>query len=123
MEKEKAKGQREFKKRVYEFTLELIATLHRLPKRDFVAHRLGNQLLRSGTSITGNYIEGISGSSRKDLANYFSTCLKSSNESKLWLCLLRDSKRLSRELTAPLISELNELSKIFASSLLTLQKN
>src|SRR4030095_16823469 len=115
MEKERAKRQKQFKKRVYKFTLDLIKTLDQLPKSDFVAHRLGDQLLRSGTSIIGNYIEGLSGSSRKDMTNYFSTCLKSSNESKLWLWLLRDSRRLKREITTPLMNELDELSRIFAS--------
>ncbi|PJA99834.1 MAG: hypothetical protein CO128_02345 [Ignavibacteriales bacterium CG_4_9_14_3_um_filter_30_11] len=42
--------------------------------------------MRSETSILGNYIEGQSASSKKDFTYYFNTFLKSSNESKLWLC-------------------------------------
>jgi len=74
----------ELKRRLYTFTLKLIAFLDRLPN-DIVSRRLGDQLLRSGTSIIGNYVEGQSASSRKDFTNYFVTSLKSSNESKLWL--------------------------------------
>ena len=92
----KSKFKKEFKKRLYDFVLRLIEFLDNLPK-DNVAKRVGDQLLRSGTSILGNYVEGQSASSKKDFINYFNTSLKSTNESKLWLVLLRDSKRARPE--------------------------
>ncbi len=49
-----------FKQRLYNFTLRLIEFLDSLPK-DNVSRRIGDQLLRSGTSILANYIEGQSG--------------------------------------------------------------
>ena len=109
-----------FKKRLYNFTLKLIEFIDKLPN-DNVSKRIGDQLLRSGTSILGNYIEGQSASSKKDFTNYFNTSLKSSNESKLWLSLLRDSKRAKPEDTAWFLKELDDFSKIFASSILTLK--
>ena len=96
MQNDKAKFKNEFKKRLYNFTLKLIEFLDRLPK-DNVSKRIGDQLLRSGTSIIGNYIEGQAASSKKDFTNFFSTSLKSTNESKLWFALLRDSKRAKPE--------------------------
>ena len=110
----------EFKRRLYTFTLKLIAFLDRLPN-DIVSRRLGDQLLRRGTSIIGNYVEGQSASSRKDFTNYFVTSLKSSNESKLWFALLRDSKRAEYESVDWFLKELDEVSKILASSILTLK--
>lgn len=77
--------------------------------------------MRSGTSIIGNYIEGQSASSKKDFVNYFNHSLKSTNESKLWLALLRDSKRAESEEVDRFLNELDEISKIFASSILTLK--
>ncbi len=120
MQNDKSKFKYEFKKRLYSFTLKLIEFLDRLPK-DNVSKRIGDQLLRSGTSIIGNYIEGQAASSKKDFTNFFNTSLKSTNESKLWFALLRDSKRITPEEVAWFLNELNEIANIFASSILTLK--
>lgn len=120
MQNVKSKFKYEFKKRLYSFTLKLIEFLDRLPK-DNVSKRIGDQLLRSGTSIIGNYIEGQAASSKKDFTNFFNTSLKSTNKSKLWFALLRDSKRTTPEEVAWFLNELNEIANIFASSVLTLK--
>ena len=70
MENDKSKFKKEFKKRLYNFVLKLIEFIDNLPK-DNVSKRLGDQLLRSGTSILGNYIEGQAASSKRDFSNYF----------------------------------------------------
>ena len=105
---------------MYAFTLKLVEFLDALPK-DNVSSRLGDQLLRSGTSIIANYVEGQAASSRKDFTNFFNIALKSANESKLWLALLRDSKRAKPQDTEWLLNELDEISRILASSILTLK--
>ena len=120
MQNDKAKFKKEFKNRLYHFVLKLIDFLDQLPK-DNVSKRLGDQLLRSGTSILANYVEGQAASSKKDFTNYFNMALKSANESKLWLALLRDSKRAAAEEANWFLRELDEISKIFASSILTLR--
>jgi len=120
MQKHKEKIKNEFKKRLYDFTLKLIEFLDRLPN-DNVSKRIGDQLLRSGTSIIANYIEGQAASSKKDFTNYFNTSLKSANESKLWFALLRDGKRVKNEDVSWFPNELNEISNIFGSSILTLR--
>jgi four helix bundle protein len=120
MQNDKVKFKKDFKKRLYAFTLRLIEFLDKLPN-DNVSKRIGDQLLRSGTSIIGNYIEGQAASSKKDFTNYFNTALKSSNESKLWLALLRDTKRAKADNVSWFLNELDEISKIFGSSILTLK--
>ena len=120
METDKNRLKIEFKKRLYNFTLKLIEFLDKLPN-DNVSKRIGDQLLRSGTSIIGNYIEGQAASSKKDYINYFSHSLKSANESKLWISILTDSKRAKKEDTIWFINELNEVSKIIAASILTMK--
>lgn len=104
-----------FRKRLYDFVLRLIKL------KDNVCRIIGDQLLRSGTSIIGNYIEASSSSSRKDYTNYFNHSLKSSNESKLWVSILRDTGRISVHEAIYFLDELEEFSKIFASSILTLK--
>ncbi len=120
MQNDKLKFKNEFKQRLYRFVLKLIDFIDRLPK-DNVSRRISDQLLRSGTSILGNYIEGLSSSSRKDFTNFFNNSLKSANESKLWLALLRDSKRADNENVSWFLRELDEIARIFASSIITLK--
>jgi four helix bundle protein len=120
MKNYKSKFKNEFKKRLYNFVLKLIEFLDSLPK-DNVSKRIGDQLLRSGTGILGTYVEGQSASSKKDFTNYFNHSLKSTNESKLWLNLIRDSKRTMPEKVDWFLNELDEIGKIFASSILTLK--
>jgi len=120
MEKDKSKTKYEFKNRLYSFVIRLIEFIDKLPN-DNVSKRLADQLLRSGTSILGNYVEGQSASSRKDFTNFFNYSLKSANESKIWLELLRDSKRTTQDSVAWFLKELDELANIFASSILTLK--
>jgi four helix bundle protein len=52
---------------------------------------LYDQLVRSATSIGANVVEGRAGSSRKDWKNFYVIALKSANEAKYWLCLVRDT--------------------------------
>ena len=120
MKNDKVKFKEDFKKRLYSFTLKLIEFLDKLPK-DNVSKRLGDQLLRSGTSIIANYVEGQAASSKKDFTNFFNISLKSANESKLWLALLRDTKRTGIKEVEWLLKELGEIANIFGSSLLTLK--
>lgn len=110
----------QFKKRLYDFVLKLIEFIDRLPK-DRVSQRIGDQLIRSGSSILSNYIEGQSASSKKDYINFFNHSLKSANESRVWIAILRDSRRASPAEVNWFLKELDEIAKIFASSILTLK--
>ncbi len=120
MQNDKAKTKKEFKQRLYKFTLRLVDFLDELPN-DNASRRIGDQLLRSGMSIIANYVEGQAASSKKDFTNYFNISLKSANESKLWLALLRDSKRVKVDDVSWFLNELDEIANIFASSILTLK--
>lgn len=120
MQNDKEKFKETFKRRLDAFALNLIEFLDTLPN-DNVCRRLGDQLLRSGTSVLSNYIEGQSASSKKEFTNYFNISLKSANESKVWFALLRDSKRARPENVNWFLDELNEISNILASSILTLK--
>lgn len=120
VENERDRFKREFKKRLYAFTLALIRFIETLPS-DNVSRRLGDQLIRSGTSVIGNYVEAQSASSKKDYTNYFVTALKSSNESKLWLSLLKDTGKAASKDYEFLMRELHAISNIIATSILTLK--
>lgn len=96
MQNDKLKFKKEFKERLYRFVLKLIKLIEKLPK-DRVCFILGDQLLRSGTSILSNYIEGQAASGKKDFIKYFEVSLKSINESKVWIALLRDAGKIKKD--------------------------
>lgn len=120
MENDRVKFKNDFKKRMYEFVLRLITFIDKLPK-GMVSEVMGKQLLRSSTSILANYIEANSASSKKDFLNFFTYSLKSANESKVWLALLRDTNKGDKKELNWFLNELSEVSKIFASSILTMK--
>src|SRR3989338_6162180 len=110
----------DLKKRSYNYALEVIKFLEGLPK-DYIAETIGKQLLRSATSIGANIIEAQASSSKKDFAHFYSHSLKSANESKFWLGLLKDYHKVFSDKVDPILNETNELTNILAASILTMK--
>ena len=121
MNNDKEKFKKEFKHKLYHWVLGLIKFIDSLPK-DNVTRILGDQLIRSGTSILSNYAEAQVSSSKRDFAHYFRVSLRSANESRVWLALLRDTSRGRKETIDDLLEGLQEIAAILASSLITLKK-
>lgn len=121
MEKDNKSFSDELKRRIYKFILELIKFIKTLPHNDNLCRVASDQLIRSGTSIGANYIEAIAGSSKKDFTNFLSHSLKSANESKFWLAILRDTNSGNKEEINRLLNELIEISNILAKSVKTLR--
>jgi four helix bundle protein len=111
----------DIKKRAYSYSLELIKDIDQLNQRDLSVQVIARQLLRSGTSIGANVIEAQAASTKKEFTNFLNHALKSANETKFWLALLRDSGQGKRESVDGLLSEAKELANILASSILTLK--
>lgn len=111
----------EFKKRIYKFILDLVKFIEKLPKNDTLCRIARDQLIDSGTSIGANYVEAIAGSSRKDFTNFLNISLKSANESKFWLALLRDADKGDKNEINNLLKELIEIANVLAKSIKTLK--
>ena len=110
------------KHRCYQFSKEIIQFVS-ATKFERIHFSIFDQLIRSGTSIGANIIEAKSGSSTKDFKNFYTISLKSANETKYWLCLIRDTILTeNKDHINKLISEADELSKIIASIIISLQK-
>jgi four helix bundle protein len=116
-------GQKEFKDikiRCYSFSLSIIQFIDLISiKRIF--YSLIDQLLRSSTSIGANIVEARSAHSKKDFIKFYEISLKSANETKYWLCLLRDGFKIDKNKINSLLKEANEISKIIASSIVKLK--
>jgi len=116
----KLKKSADIKVRAYHLSLVVIRFINQLPeKRAFWA--IGDQLLRAITSIGANIIEAQSSSSRREFIKFYEIALKSANESKYWLCLLRDSYPQLRKQCGELLQETQEISNMLGSSILTLK--
>lgn len=106
----------EFKQRIYFFTLKLIELIDSLPK-DEVSKKINDQLFQSGTSVISKFIEATASATKKDLTNSTIQSIKFANEAKLWLALVRDSKRAKAEKVKWFLEELDEISQILAASI------
>ncbi|MFW6105248.1 MAG: four helix bundle protein [Chloroflexota bacterium] len=120
MQNAKLKFKEEFRRRVYQFALDVIGFIGQPPKEQ-TSRIIGDQLLRSGTSIGANVAEAQGAVSKKDYANYFAHALKSANETKFWLSLLQDSGKSQKELSDKLLKEVTEIANVLATSILTLK--
>ena len=106
--------------RAYIFSLQIIKFVNQLPnKRAFWS--IGDQLLRSATSIGANMIEAQASSSRREFIKYYEIALKSANETKYWICLLRDSYKELKPICEELLKESTEIGNMLGSSILTLK--
>jgi len=83
---------------------------------------LFDQLIRSATSIGANLVEGKAGSSKKDWRKFLLIALKSANETKYWLCLIRDTIETNEVKIASLLKEAEEISNIIARIIINSEK-
>jgi four helix bundle protein len=112
----------DIKHRCYQFSKEIVLFIS-TAKYDRIYFSIFDQLLRSATSIGANIVEAKSGSSLKDFKNFYTIALKSSNETKYWLCLIRDTVLINeKDKLKEFINEADELSKIIASIVINVQK-
>jgi four helix bundle protein len=105
----------EFRKRLYFLTLKLIEFIDHLPK-DNVSLKMSDELFSSGTSVISNYIDATAAASKKELKDYTLAAVKFANECKLWLALVRDSKRAKPEKVKWFLEELDDISKLLTDS-------
>ncbi len=80
-----------------------------------------DQLIRSATSIGANLIEGRAASSRLEFKKFHEIALKSANETKYWLGLLKDSKLIVTNEIDRLLAEADEIARMLAAGVLTLK--
>ncbi len=115
-----SKFKTDLKVRSYKYSIEIIKFLETLPEKK-VYWVISDQLLRLATSIGANIIEAKSASSKRDLIKFYEIALKSTNETKYWLGLLRDATEAGKQAIKHLLKEVQELSNILAASLLTMK--
>ena len=86
------------------------------------AQIISDQLLRSATSIGANLVEGKSASSRLEFKKFYEIALKSANETKYWLLLLRDAGLGDTKNVGILLIEVDEICRILAQGVISLKR-
>ncbi len=83
---------------------------------------IGNQLLRSGTSVGANYRAACCSKSARDFINKLKIVEEEADETTYWLELLEESGLKSSEDLKQIKSEAHELISIFVAAIKTTKK-
>src|SRR6058998_3367356 len=84
---------------------------------------IGNQLVRSGTSIGANYRAACRARSRAEFAARLGVVAEEADETMYWLELIREGKLVPVNRLAELMQEADELTAIFTSGRRTSSQN
>jgi len=109
---------RDLGERLMEYAARIIRLVEFLPNT-LVGRRVGDQLLRSGTSAGANYEEARAAESKHDFIHKLQIALKELRESNYWLRLLVKSGRITPKQMADLLDESNQLRAILSKSVAT----
>ncbi len=98
------------------FGEQVIAFAKRIPKTEITAV-LVRQIVRSGTSVGGNYCEANDAESKKDFRHKIGICRKEAKETKHWIRMIVAAEPMLREEGIVVWQEAKELNLIFGSIL------
>jgi len=111
----------DIKYRCYNFSLNTVRYLKDRNWNSF-SSIVAKQLMRSAMSIGANVVEAANSSSRTEFKRYYEIALKSGNETKYWICILRDGFEINENDLKILLKGCDEICRILASSILSLKK-
>jgi four helix bundle protein len=112
---------RELENRLIAFSSEVI-TLKKFIKQSFEGEHLSKQLIRSGTSKALNFGEALGTYSRTDFIHKQSIVIKALRETNVNLQIIKNNNLSTNEnLLRKVITECDELIRIFAKSIQTLR--
>lgn len=120
MQTDKTKFKQEFLRRLIQFSIQVIQFTDQL-KLDKVSYSVIDQLIRSATSIGANVIEAKASSSKREYIKFFEIALKSANETKYWLLIVKAIQPKHQSTSERLLKESIEIANILGSSILTLK--
>ncbi len=103
------------KRRTKEFGLRVIKLVEQLP-RSKTADVIGQQLLRSATSVGANYRPACRARSQADFVSKICVVEEEADESAYWLELLVAAKIVGEAEISSLLKEADELTAIFVAS-------
>ncbi len=111
----------DLRERAYKFSVDIVRFVSENNK-ERIFNPIFDQLLRSATSVGANLVEARASSSRREFVKFYEISLKSANETKYWLRLIKDALTVQEKRVNDLMNEAVELSNIIASCIISLKK-
>lgn len=112
----------ELKRRTKAFALRVMTLVDNLPN-NAKGRVLGDQLLRSGTSVGANYRGACRARSTAEFVSKLGNVLEEADESTYWMELIIEGELLPVNRVEPLLKEANELTAIFFTARRTTRAN
>ena len=113
---------RDLDERLLNYAVRVIKVVEELPK-SLAGRRIGDQLLRSGTSPGAHYQEVQGAESPADFVHKLQVALKELRESVYWLSLIERAELLPAPRLVELIDEGKQLRAILSKSVVTAKQN
>jgi len=112
----------DIKERAFEFGVRIVRLVNTLP-RTIAGVKVGNQLVKSGTSIGANVEEADGAESKRDFIHKMSIARKEARETRYWLRIVRatDLSKDTQEVSY-LLQESDELVRILSAIIRNTQK-
>ena len=110
-----AKRKEDLRARTKEFAAAIIDLFVSLDRQRDEFRVVGNQMLRSGTSVAAQYREASRARSPEEFISKIDCCAQETDETQLWLELLTEKCSVPPQKTDSLIKESNELISIFVT--------
>jgi len=104
--------------RLLSYAVRIVKLVESLPNT-LTGRRIGDQLLRSGTSPGANYEEAQGAESHADFTHKLQIALKEIRESHFWLRVLHRAEILGPQRLDKLLDESEQLIKILSKSVAT----
>ncbi len=105
----------DLKQRTKQFSLRVMKLVGALP-RSVEGRAIGNQLVRSGTSVGANYRAACRGRSKAEFIAKLGTVEEEADESAFWMEIIIESGLMEKKLVESLRQEANEIVAIIAAS-------
>lgn len=112
----------EMKQRTKQFALRVIKLAQNMPD-DRIAATLGQQLLRSGTSVGANYRAACRARSPAEFRSKLGIVEEEGDESGFWMELLVEAGIMPKQRLENLMNEANEIVAMIVASINTSKKN
>ncbi len=112
----------ELKKRTKQFALMIIKLVEDLPNTK-AGRTIGNQIIRSGTSVAANYRAACRARSNADFISKITIVEEECDETLFWLELIAEANLLKKEKLQDMLKEADELTAIFTASGKTARQN
>lgn len=109
-------------KRTKKFALAIMDFVDLLPNNS-KGKVLGNQLLRSATSVGANYRAANRGRSKAEFIAKIGTVEEEADECCYWLELMIEGRLVKKEEAEALLEEATQLTKIFAATHISAKNN